>query len=70
MVSATTSTPSFSLICTLSSIANSSNVFKMAGALSRIKVPVLGSILTSMVLGTCFTHTTIFIVFSPPYPFT
>ena len=53
--------PSFSRMVRAASMPVLSSWLMMEGTPSRISVPVLGSIFTSTVSGTCLIHTTIFI---------
>ena len=60
---------SLSLIRAAASSAYPSNGFRMLGTPSRISVFFTGSILISVVSGTCLTHTSMFISVFPPITF-
>ena len=59
--------PTFSFNCKAASIPALSSGFIILGTPSLMSVFVLGSSLTSVVSGTCFAQTTIFIVLLLPH---
>jgi hypothetical protein len=66
MLNAVILPPCLSLSCSAISRAYLSKGLTMLGTPSRINVLVIGSIFTSVVSGTCLTHTTISIIILTP----